>query len=118
MFDADDLRDWRGQHVVDESRRRIGTLEAVYFDTASETPAFASVQVGMVGRRRLTFAPLEGARVAPSYVRVMVDRKQVRGAPTIDTDGELTAQMEAEVYAHYGLEHRTGASGERRLGRR
>lgn len=118
MFDADDLRDWRGHHVVDESRKKIGTLESVYFDTASETPAFASILTGMVGRRRLTFVPLDGARVAPSHVRVMLDRKQVKGAPTIDTDGELTAEMEADVYAHYGLEYSPGASGERRLGRR
>ena len=118
MFDADDIRDWRGHDVVDENNSKIGTLEAVYYDTASQVPTFASVQVGMIGRHRLTFVPLGGARVAPRHVRVMVDKKLVKDAPTIDTDGELTAAEEPTIFEHYGLRYEPGASGERRLGRR
>jgi hypothetical protein len=118
MFDADDIRDWRGHDVVDENNSKIGTLEAVYYDTASQVPTFASVQVGMIGRHRLTFVPLGGARVAPRHVRVMVDKKLVKDAPTIDTDGELGANDEPALFQHYNLAYTPGASGERRLGRR
>jgi hypothetical protein len=118
MFEADDIRDWRGQDVVDEGNAKIGTLEAVYFDTASQAAAFASVQIGMVGRHRLTFVPLDGARVSPKHLRVMVDKKLVKDAPTIDTDGELDADDEPALFAHYDLAYSPGASGERRLGRR
>jgi hypothetical protein len=118
MFDADDIRDWRGQEVVDEDNAKLGTLEAIYFDTASQVAAFASVQVGIVGRHRLTFVPLGGARVSPKHVRVMVAKKVVKDAPTIDTDGELDANDEPALFEHYNLAYTPGVSGERRLGRR
>lgn len=118
MFEADDIRDWQGRTVVDKDGSKIGPLEGLYYDTASELPTFASVQVGIVGRHRLTFVPLEGARVAPDHVRVLVDKKTVKDAPTIETDAALTAAQEPELFAHYGYPYRPGASGERRLGRR
>lgn len=118
MFDADDIRDWRNHDVVDQDAAKIGSLEAVYYDTASQQAAFASVQIGMVGRHRLTFVPLGGARVAPDHVRVMVDKKTVKDAPTIETDGELTADEEPALFRYYGIAYTPGASGERRLGRR
>jgi hypothetical protein len=117
-FEVDDIRDWRGHDVVDEGGSKVGVLEAVYFDTASEEPTFASVRIGLAGRRRLVFVPLEGARVAPDHVRVMRAKKLVKDGPSINTDGELTAEAEADVFAHFGLDYRPGASGERRLGRR
>jgi hypothetical protein len=92
VFEADDIRDWRGKEVVDADGSKIGTLEAVYFDTAMQLPTFASVKVGMIGRHRLVFVPLAGARVAPRHVRVMADKKLVKNGPSIDLDGELTAE--------------------------
>lgn len=118
MFEADDIRDWRGETVVDQDGSKIGQLEAIYFDTATQQPAFATVKVGLPGRHRLTFVPLGDARVAPGHVRVMVDRKLVKNAPSIDTDGELTSEEEPAVFEHYGLAYQPGVSGERRLGRR
>jgi hypothetical protein len=117
-FEVDDIRDWRGHDVVDQSGSKVGMLEAVYFDTASEEPTFASVRIGMPGRHRLVFVPLEGARVAPNHLRVMSAKKLIKDGPSIDADGELTAEIEPDVFAHFGIDYRTGASGERRLGRR
>ena len=118
MFEADDIRDWRERNVVDADGNKIGTLEGVYFDTATQDAVFASVKVGIVGRRHLTFVPLAGARVAPTHVRVTADKKLIKDAPTIDTDGELTADAEPGLFEHYGITYTPGASGERRLGRR
>jgi hypothetical protein len=118
VFEADDIRDWQDRAVVDREGSKIGTLEGLYYDTASQLPTFASVQVGIVGRHRLTFVPLEGARVSPGHLRVMVDKKTVKDALTIDTDGALTAAQEPELFEHYGYAYQPGASGERRLGRR
>ena len=118
MFEADDIRDWQDRTVVDREGNKIGSLEGLYYDTATQQPTFASVQVGIVGRHRLTFVPLDGARVAPDHVRVMVDKKVVKDALTIDTDGALTATQEPELFAHYGLSYVPGSGGERRLGRR
>lgn len=118
MFEADNIRDWREHEVIDPDGDRIGRLEAVYVDTATDQPAVASVQVGIIGRHRLTFVPLDGATVGPSYVRVRYPKKLVRDAPAIDTDGELAAGDEPALFEHYGLEYLPGSGGERRLARR
>lgn len=72
----------------------------------------------MIGRRRLTFVPLDRATVAPSHVRVAYARRQIRTALTIDTDGELAASDEPGLFDHYGLTYQAGSAGERRLARR
>ncbi len=118
MFEADNIRDWRQHDVIDPDGNKIGKLEAIYVDTASDEPSFATVQVGVVGRHRLVFVPLDGATVGPTYLRVRYPKKQVRDAPAIGTDDELAAEDEPAVFEHYGLQHHTGASGERRLARR
>lgn len=117
MFEPDDIRDWRDMAVVDRDGEKIGTLESVYFDTATDTPAFAAVKTGLVSKR-LVFVPLGGARVSPRHLRVLTEKNRTKDAPSIDTDGELTTDREPELFQHYGLDYRPGDSGERRLGRR
>jgi hypothetical protein len=65
MFPAENLRDWRGHKVIDPGGGRIGDLEAVYVDTTTDEPSFATVRIGMIGRHRLVFVPLTGATVTP-----------------------------------------------------
>ncbi len=118
MFPAENLRDWRGEKVIDPDGDKIGDLEAVYVDTASDQPSFATVKTGFVGRHRLVFVPLDGATVLPSAVRVRYDKKLVSDAPSIDLDGELAAVDEPRVFAHYNVPYQPGAARERRLARR
>ncbi|MFC4065143.1 PRC-barrel domain-containing protein [Actinoplanes subglobosus] len=118
MFPAENLRDWRGENVVDPQGDKIGDLEAVYVDTVDDEPAFATVRVGFIGRHRLVFVPLAGATVSPKAIRVRYDKKLVGNAPGIDLDGELAAADEPAVFAHYGLPYQAGPTGARRLGRR
>lgn len=118
MFDVDDIRDWRGQAVVDQEGSKIGSLEAVYFDTSTDEAVFATVKVGLVGGGRLVFVPLVNARVSPKHIRVMTDKKMAKDAPFIDTDGELDSAAEPGIYSYYGIPYVRGSGGERRLGRR
>jgi hypothetical protein len=119
MIPAENVRDWRGHAVVDQNGDKIGTLEAVYVDTATDEPSFLSVEVGgLIGRHRLVFVPLGGAVVGPGWLKVPQEKKHVRGAPAIEPDGELLAQAEPDVFAHYGLGYQPGVGGERRLARR
>ena len=81
MFEAANIREWRGHDVVDAEGHKIGELEAVYVDTSTDLPSFGTVQVGMPTRHRLVFVPLDQATVGPGYLKVSYDRKQVKGAP-------------------------------------
>jgi hypothetical protein len=49
---------------------------------------------------------------------VAYTKGQVKGAPQIDTDGELVATDEPRLFEHYGLAYEPGSGGERRLARR
>ncbi|WP_369201738.1 PRC-barrel domain-containing protein [Streptomyces sp. PU-14G] len=118
MFEPDDIREWRGHDVVDESGGRIGSLESVYVDTATDQPSFATVTVGMPTRHRLVFVPLAGATVGPQCLKVRYPKSQVKDAPSLGTDDVLAAEDEPSVFAHYELEYAPGAGGERRLARR
>ncbi len=117
-FDVEDIRDWRDMAVIDPEGSKIGNLEAVYFDTASQDPTFATVKSGLPGFSKLIFVPLVGATVAPKHLRVQVSKKLAKDAPSIDADGELDATLEPAIYGHYSMAYATGANGERRLGRR
>lgn len=119
MFEAENIRDWRDHDVIDPEDHKIGTLEAVYVDTGTDLPSFASVRTGgVLGRHRLTFVPLDRAVVTPDKLRVAYTRGQVKGAHSIDTDGELAAEDEPGLFQHYGLAYQPGANGVRKLARR
>jgi PRC-barrel domain len=118
VFEAADIREWRGHKVVDPDGHKIGTLEAVYVDTSTDLPAFGTVEVGMPTRHRLAFVPLAEAVVGPGYLKVAYDRKQVKDSPSISTDGELPSADEEAIFKHYGLPYQAGTSGERQLARR
>ncbi len=118
MFEVEDIRDWIGKDVGDNEGLKIGSLETIYFDTATQLPAFAAVKTGIVGRHRLVLVPLEGSTVSPNHLQVTPDKKAVKDAPTIEVDGELTAEQEPLLYAYYQIPYTRGATGERRLGRR
>jgi hypothetical protein len=117
MFEIEDIRAWRGHDVVDIDGKKIGELEAIYVDTGTDQPSFATVKVGLPGRQRLVFVPLTEATVGPGQLRVAYPKKQVKAAPPIDTDGVLPAGAEGAVFAHYELPYQA-APNQRRLARR
>lgn len=118
MFQIADIREWHGHDVTDLAGHKIGELEAVYVDTRSDLPSFGTLRVGMPARHRLVFVPLDQATVGPGYLKVAYDKKQVRQAPSIATDGVLPAGEEEAIFRHYGLVYEPGADGARVLARR
>jgi hypothetical protein len=118
MIHAADVREWRNHDVVDDGGQRIGVLEAVYVDTATDEPSMATVRTGLPTRRRLVFVPLDDAIVGPGYLKVRYARAQVRKAPSIGTDDILPAGDEEAIFLHYGKKYQAGAGGERQLARR
>jgi hypothetical protein len=110
----EDIKEWRGQDVIDLQGQKLGKLDEVYYDTETDVPAFGAVKSGVVGKH-ITLVPLAGASAGQSYIRVTTAKDQFKDAPSVDTDAELTAEDEASSYGHYGLEYRPGAAGARRL---
>ena len=74
---------------------------------------------GGLDRLELRIVPLADAVVSPKDVRVAVDKKLAKDAPSIETDGQLDwPHWNPLCLSTTGLSTLQGASGERRLGRR
>ena len=96
--------EWRGREVVSSDGDKIGTLEEIYLDTESGAPEWAAVTTGFLGTKQ-TFVPLAQAEPQGGRVTVPYSKDQVKDAPSIDPDGELSQDDEARLYRHYGLEY-------------
>ena len=106
----DQLLAQRGQDLYDADGDKLGTVEEIYLDAESGEPEWALVNMGLFGTKS-TFVPLEGASEDGGTLRVRYDKAQVKDAPKVDPDGELSQQQEAELYAHYGLDYGESRSG-------
>jgi uncharacterized protein (TIGR02271 family) len=102
--DLTNAQDWRGCTVVDRSGDKIGKLDEIYLDQQTGRPEWALVNTGLFGSRS-TFVPLSGASQANDNVVVEWDKAQVKDAPNIDADGQLSPDEEAQLYRHYGLDY-------------
>src|SRR5215216_111976 len=99
-------RGWRGRVMVDRDSNKIGEVVDIYLDNETDRPEWAVVRTGLFGLRS-TFVPLAEAREVGDELQVAQQRLQVKQAPNIEPDGQLSAAEEAELYRHYGLDYDT-----------
>jgi PRC-barrel domain len=100
------VRGWRGRVMVDRDHNKIGEVVDIYLDNETDRPEWAVVRTGLFGLRS-TFVPLAEAREVGDELQVPHQRLQVKQAPNIEPDGQLSAAEEAELYRHYGLDYDT-----------
>jgi uncharacterized protein (TIGR02271 family) len=100
----EDVLQQRGQELYDRAGDKIGTIEEIYLDNQTDQPEWALVNMGMFGTKS-TFVPLQEATHEGEALRVPYEKAQVKDAPSVDPDGELSQREEAELYSHYGLEY-------------
>jgi hypothetical protein len=98
--DPQTLDRWRALLVVDRDGNSVGTISEFYLDRTSRQPTWALLNSGLLDGRQ-TFVPLAAAVEWAGALRVPVSKRQVRTAPGIDPDGQLTSQEEALLAAHY-----------------
>ena len=99
-------RGWRGRVMVDRDSNKIGEVVDIYLDNETDRPEWVVVRTGLFGLRS-TFVPLAEAREVGDELQVPHQRLQVKQAPNIDPDGQLSEVEEAELYRHYGLDYDT-----------
>jgi uncharacterized protein (TIGR02271 family) len=109
---------WQGRTMVDPAGDKLGTIDAIYLDDETGQPEWATVTSGLF-TAKIAFVPLAQAQDTGDSVQVPYDKQQVKNAPTMQADGQLSQDDEAELYRHYGLdysEHRSDSglpAGER-----
>jgi uncharacterized protein (TIGR02271 family) len=113
MTQVTEAYEWRGREVVDSDGDKIGTLEEVYLDQQTGEPEWATVTTGFFGMKQ-SFVPLSDAEPTRGRVVVPYSKDQVKEAPSIDPDGELSQQEEEQLYGHYGAKYEPLVEGDER----
>src|SRR5919107_1745670 len=100
----DRILQFRGQDLCDRDGDKIGSIEEIYLDTQTGEPEWALVHTGLFGTKQ-TFVPLRDASEGDGTLRVPFEKSQVKDAPKVDPDGQLSQREEADLYRHYGMEY-------------
>jgi uncharacterized protein (TIGR02271 family) len=104
MPDIDTVQSWQGRTMVDPAGDKLGRIDAIYLDDETGQPEWATVTSGLFGTKA-AFVPLAQAQDLGDSVQVPYDKAQVKDAPTMEADGSLSQDEEAELYRHYGLDY-------------
>jgi uncharacterized protein (TIGR02271 family) len=100
----DTIQSWQGRTMVDPAGDKLGTIDAIYLDDETGQPEWATVTSGLF-TAKTAFVPLAHAQATGDSVQVPYDKDQVKGAPTMQADGNLSQNDEAALYRHYGLQY-------------
>ncbi|HEY2656453.1 MAG TPA: PRC-barrel domain-containing protein [Solirubrobacteraceae bacterium] len=102
-FKLEDIDSVRDGIVVDREGARIGKVEDVFLDRHTGRPAWAAVKTGLFGHRH-TLVPITDAFLNfNAEVQVPFTKQQVKQAPNIEPNQELTPDLEREMWRHYGM---------------
>lgn len=101
--------DWQGRTMIGADGEKIGKITEIYEDPNTGKPEWATVSSGLFGTKS-NFVPLAGASPTGEDVRADVTKDQVKDAPGVESDGELSEREEAKLFEHYGVPYTTEGS--------
>jgi PRC-barrel domain protein len=99
-----------GTTVVGGDGEKLGNVDAVYYDNATDRAEWVAVRSGLFGTR-VTLVPLRRADYTGDELRVPFDKVQLRNAPHHDPGNELSSTDEADLYRYYGIDYSDTADG-------
>jgi sporulation protein YlmC with PRC-barrel domain len=85
----DQLLDAHGATVFTEDGSSAGKVDDIYLDRDTDNPEWALINTGLFGTRS-TFVPLAKASSEGNEIVVPYTKEQIKGAPSMDADGELS----------------------------
>lgn len=106
MSQMTEAYDYRGRTLVDREGENIGKIDELYYDEPGGRPEWALVNTGLFGTKK-TFVPIRSASPIGEDLEVAVSKEQVKDAPRIDADQELSEHEERQLFEHYQLPYTT-----------
>jgi sporulation protein YlmC with PRC-barrel domain len=102
MRTLEEVQNWRGKTIVDADGDKIGSIEEIYVDRQTGEPEWAAVKTGLFGTKH-SFVPIADAQPTDDdKIRVPFQKEQVKNAPKVDAEDELSPDEERQLYEHYG----------------
>jgi uncharacterized protein (TIGR02271 family) len=102
MITQNDIQRLGAADVYTTDGDKIGSVGQVYLDDRSGAPEWVSVKTGLFGTKE-SFVPLDKGSLNGDRIEVPFGKDQVKDAPRIDVDGDLSPAEEDELYTYYGL---------------
>ncbi len=102
MPEITDAYQWHGRTMVGSDGEKIGKISEIYEDPQTGKPEWATVSSGLFGTKS-NFVPLAGASPDGEDVRAQVTNDQVKDAPGVENDGELSELEERRLFEHYNV---------------
>lgn len=109
MTEVTDAYTWHGRTMIGSDGQKIGTIAEIYEDPETGRPEWATVTTGLLGMKS-NFVPLAGASPDGEDVRSEVTKDQVKDAPSVDPNGELSEHEEQRLFEHYGVPYTEAGS--------
>jgi uncharacterized protein (TIGR02271 family) len=97
-----DAYQWHGRTMMGSDGEKIGKITEIYDDPQTGKPEWATVSSGLFGTKS-NFVPLAGASPAGEDVQARVTKDQVKDAPGVEDDGELSEAEERRLFDHYNV---------------
>ena len=91
-----------GAPVRGSDGEKLGKVDAIYYDDATDAPEWAAVKSGLFGGH-VSLVPLAQASWDGDALTVPFDKAALEAAPHHDPDAAISATDEDELYRHYGL---------------
>ncbi len=104
MTDASQLnhQDIVGKTAFDVDGDKVGEVEYCYLDLDTDLPEWVAVKTGkLTGKTRLV--PLMDATMTDDGLHLAFGKAQIKEAPELDLDMDLTEAEEVPLFEHYGL---------------
>lgn len=100
MTTSQDPQQYIHRAAVDAEGNRIGKISKVYHDDQSGQPQWVLVETGLSGTRQ-SFAPTHGSRFDGELVVLAVTKDQVKDAPNIDADAQISESEQDSLRQYY-----------------
>jgi uncharacterized protein (TIGR02271 family) len=104
-----DAYTWHGRDLLGSDGEKIGSVKEIYEDAHTGKPEWGLVTSGLFGTRS-HFVPLAGAQPDGEAVRVSATKDQVKNAPSIEGEGQLSEEDERRLFEHYGVPYTDAGS--------
>jgi len=109
VISTDQIQSLHSATVVGANGERIGDVGQVLVDTATGAPEWVSVRTGLFGTKE-TLVPISEASFTNGEINVPFTKDQIKGAPNIAPEHDLSQEDEATLYSHYGMNYSDSSS--------
>jgi uncharacterized protein (TIGR02271 family) len=91
-----------GFDVYDDGDNKIGSVDNVWIDDATNALEFVGVKTGWIFGK-IHIIPTQNAQIGDGQISFPYPESQIKDAPTFPADHELSPGEEEEVYSYYGI---------------